>query len=218
MGFIVKKTSKKNIINENIIINPEDKRLFIAFHKGAGDLLAKLMRSIQKGPYPHCEFIVMKDGLAYSSSAQDRGVRSKDIRLMNLHDDSKWDIFEVNIEDYNLDDFYKFFDKADGYKYAYADIFLFHVLGLPIKLNPNKNICSGFVTTALDGILRTSTGKVATRMARLNELNYSLKHAYQFTPCSMFIRYARFGLLNLIDNKVVFPEPTIKTNEDGTVF
>lgn len=218
MGFIVKKMSKKNIINENIIINPEDKRLFIAFHKGAGDLLAKLMRSIQKGPYPHCEFIVMKDGLAYSSSAQDRGVRSKDIRLMNLHDDSKWDIFEVNIEDYNLDDFYKFFDKADGYKYAYADIFLFHVLGLPIKLNPNKNICSGFVTTALDGILRTSTGKVATRMARLNELNYSLKNAYQFTPCSMFIRYARFGLLNLIDNKVVFPEPTIKSTEEGTVF
>jgi hypothetical protein len=31
---------------------------------------------------------------------------------------------------------------------------------------------------------------------------------------SMFIRYARFGLLNLIDNRVVFPEPTIKTNED----
>lgn len=218
MGFIVKKMSKKNIINENIIINPEDKRLFIAFHKGAGDLLAKLMRSIQKGPYPHCEFIIMKDGLAYSSSAQDRGVRSKDIRLMNLHDDNKWDIFEVNIEDYQLDDFYKFFDKADGYKYAYADIFLFHVLGLPIKLNPNKNICSGFVTTALDGILRTSNGKVATRMAKLNELNYSLKNAYQFTPCSMFIRYARFGLLNLIDNRVVFPEPTIKTNEDGTVF
>jgi hypothetical protein len=139
MGFIVKKMSKKNIINENIIINPEDKRLFIAFHKGAGDLLAKLMRSIQKGPYPHCEFIIMKDGLAYSSSAQDRGVRSKDIRLMNLHDDNKWDIFEVNIEDYQLDDFYKFFDKAYGYKYAYADIFLlgFNFIGRPNTWNKN---------------------------------------------------------------------------------
>ncbi len=209
---------KKEIINENIIINPEDKRLFVAFHKGSGDLLAKLMRSIQKGPYPHCEFIVMKDGLSYSSSAQDKGVRSKDIRLMNLHDETKWDVFELDIENYDLTDFYEFFKRADGFKYAWADIFLFHILGLPIKLNKNKNICSGFVTTAIDGILRTSTGKVATRMARLNELNYSLKNAYQFTPCSMFIRYARFGLLNLIDNKVVFPEPPLKSTEEGTVF
>ena len=217
MGLINKK-KKKEIMNENIIINPEDTRLFLAFHKGSGDWLAKLMRSIQKGPFPHCELIIMKDGLSYSSSAQDKGVRSKDIRLMNLHDENKWDIFEMNLKDYNLDDFYMFFNKADGYTYAYADIFLFHVLGLPIKLNKNKHICSGFTTIAVDTILKTSDSSVARRMARLNELNYSLKNSYQFTPCSMFIRYARFGLLNLIDNKVVFPEPTIKTNEDGTVF
>lgn len=217
MGLLNKK-KKKEIINENIIINPDDTRLFLAFHKGSGDWLAKLMRSIQKGPFPHCEFIIMKDGLSYSSSAQDKGVRSKDIRLMNLHDENKWDIFEMNIKDYNLDEFYMFFNKADGYTYAYADIFLFHVLGLPIKLNKNKHICSGFVTTAVDTILKTSDAPVPRRMIRLNELNYSLKNSYQFTPCSMFIRYARFGLLNLIDNKVVFPEPTIKTNEDGTVF
>ena len=217
MGLINKK-KKKEIMNENIIINPEDTRLFLAFHKGSGDWLAKLMRSIQKGPFPHCELIIMKDGLSYSSSAQDKGVRSKDIRLMNLHDENKWDIFEMNLKDYNLDDFYMFFNKADGYTYAYADIFLFHVLGLPIKLNKNKHICSGFTTIAVDTILKTSDSSVARRMARLNELNYSLKNSYQFNPCNMFIRYARFGLLNLIDNKVVFPEPTIKTNEDGTVF
>lgn len=217
MGLISKK-KKKEIMNENIIINPEDTRLFLAFHKGSGDWLAKLMRSIQKGPFPHCELIIMKDGLSYSSSAQDKGVRSKDIRLMNLHDENKWDIFEMNLKDYNLDDFYMFFNKAVEYKYAYADIFLFHVLGLPIKLNKNKHICSGFVTTAVDIILKTSDSSVARRMVRLNELNYSLKNSYQFTPCSMFIRYARFGLLSLIENKKVFAEPTIKTEENTTVF
>ena len=217
MGLISKK-KKKEIMNENIIINPEDTRLFLAFHKGSGDWLAKLMRSIQKGPFPHCELIIMKDGLSYSSSAQDKGVRSKDIRLMNLHDENKWDIFEMNLKDYNLDDFYMFFNKADGYTYAYADIFLFHVLGLPIKLNKNKHVCSGFTTIAVDTILKTSDSSVARRMVRLNELNYSLKNSYQFTPCSMFIRYARFGLLSLIENKKVFAEPTIKTEENTTVF
>lgn len=217
MGLINKK-KKKEIMNENIIINPEDTRLFLAFHKGSGDWLAKLMRSIQKGPFPHCELITMKDGLSYSSSAQDKGVRSKDIRLMNLHDENKWDIFEMNLKDYNLDDFYMFFNKADGYTYAYADIFLFHVLGLPIKLNKNKHICSGFTTIAVDTILKTSDSSVARRMARLNELNYSLKNSYQFTPCSMFIRYARFGLLSLIENKKVFAEPSIKTEDSSTVF
>lgn len=217
MGLINKK-KKKEIMNENIIINPEDTRLFLAFHKGSGDWLAKLMRSIQKGPFPHCELIIMKDGLSYSSSAQDKGVRSKDIRLMNLHDENKWDIFEMNLKDYNLDDFYMFFNKADGYTYAYADIFLFHVLGLPIKLNKNKHVCSGFTTIAVDTILKTSDSSVARRMVRLNELNYSLKNSYQFTPCSMFIRYARFGLLSLIENKKVFAEPTIKTEENTTVF
>ena len=217
MGLISKK-KKKEIMNENIIINPEDTRLFLAFHKGSGDWLAKLMRSIQKGPFPHCELIIMKDGLSYSSSAQDKGVRSKDIRLMNLHDENKWDIFEMNLKDYNLDDFYMFFNKADGYTYAYADIFLFHVLGLPIKLNKNKHICSGFTTIAVDTILKTSDSSVARRMVRLNELNYSLKNSYQFTPCSMFIRYARFGLLSLIENKKVFAEPSIKTEDSSTVF
>ena len=217
MGLINKK-KKKEIMNENIIINPEDTRLFLAFHKGSGDWLAKLMRSIQKGPFPHCELIIMKDGLSYSSSAQDKGVRSKDIRLMNLHDENKWDIFEMNLKDYNLDDFYMFFNKADGYTYAYADIFLFHVLGLPIKLNKNKHVCSGFTTIAVDTILKTSDSSVARRMVRLNELNYSLKNSYQFTPCSMFIRYARFGLLSLIENKKVFAEPSIKTEDSSTVF
>ena len=217
MGLISKK-KKKEIMNENIIINPEDTRLFLAFHKGSGDWLAKLMRSIQKGPFPHCELIIMKDGLSYSSSAQDKGVRSKDIRLMNLHDENKWDIFEMNLKDYNLDDFYMFFNKADGYTYAYADIFLFHVLGLPIKLNKNKHVCSGFTTIAVDTILKTSDSSVARRMVRLNELNYSLKNSYQFTPCSMFIRYARFGLLSLIENKKVFAEPSIKTEDSSTVF
>ena len=66
--------------------------------------------------------------------------------------------------------------------------------------------------------MKPSTGHVATRMARLNELNYSLKNSYQFTPCSMFIRYSRYGLLNHIDNKTVFNEPSLKSTEEGTVF
>lgn len=44
--------------------------------------------------YSHVELII--DGVAYSSSARDGGVRSKIIK--DINDSGRWDLFEINID------------------------------------------------------------------------------------------------------------------------
>ena len=65
---------------------PGSKPHHVAFHYGT--CLFTLSR------YSHVELLI--DGVAYSSSARDGGVRSKVIK--DINDSNRWDLFEVDID------------------------------------------------------------------------------------------------------------------------
>lgn len=67
-----------------------------------------------RGLYSHCEF-VFSDGLCGSSSLVDGGVRIKRIEL----DPSKWDIFEVDIDEASVR---KWFEQHQGDPYDIAGV------------------------------------------------------------------------------------------------
>lgn len=59
-------------------------------HSGISGLFDKLVRTVTKGPYSHCE-LIFPDGIAYGSSLQDGGCRFKQI----VFDQDKWDFIEL---------------------------------------------------------------------------------------------------------------------------
>lgn len=61
----------------------------LALYKGEGQIGNAFIRWWTSSVYSHCELVV--DGVCYSSSVMDKGVRAKNIDLY----DGKWDIIEL---------------------------------------------------------------------------------------------------------------------------
>ena len=203
------KKDKQKVINTNITIDPNDKRIFIALHKGAGDFIAKLMKFEQRGPYTHSEIIVMSEGKSYSSSGRDKGVRSKDIREMNFHDDSKWDLYQITIDDtYDITPFLDFFTKHEDSKYAMSDIIFYHILRMSIKIDRNRFICSDFCNIELEKILATiSNDKRIEKLWYNKEFEYSRRNSYKYSPCNMALKFIRYNLMEYRNNNDIFLWP-----------
>ncbi len=61
----------------------------MAFYKGPGNWLDKLIRFVTGSEYSHCEIVI--DGFCWSSSLRDSGVRGKYINLQSGH----WDVIDL---------------------------------------------------------------------------------------------------------------------------
>lgn len=87
--------------------------------------------------YSHVELVI--DGLAYSSSARDGGVRRKFIP--DLNDSGRWDLFEVDID---VVEAMSVFNARKNRKYDYLGVARFV---LPFLPNSNtRDYCSEFVS------------------------------------------------------------------------
>lgn len=125
----------------------KDIRLYLVFYKGNGGSLYerlqdKMIRFFTKGPYSHCEIVVVKDNMTpvfYSSSPRDNGVRRKTMDINYDH----WDLVEVEGDlDYILDMYER--TKHTTYDLRGA---LGSVLGF--KQHPSKYFCSEWCYNAL---------------------------------------------------------------------
>ena len=61
----------------------------LAFYKAPGTLFDKLIRLATRSAYSHCEIVI--DGMCYSSSARDGGVRRAAINVDSGH----WDVIDI---------------------------------------------------------------------------------------------------------------------------
>lgn len=61
----------------------------MAFYKGPGTWLDKLIRFVTRSDYSHCEIAI--GGYCWSSSARDNGVRQRYINLQSGH----WDVIDI---------------------------------------------------------------------------------------------------------------------------
>lgn len=106
--------------------------------------------------FSHVELEI--DGVYYSSSNRDGGVRSKTIDTSNP---KKWVSFQLKN---NIDKSIclKYFETVEGQKYDWLNIFFSQIIKLNIQ-SKNKQICSEFIANCLN-----------------------LKDAYKYSPEALF--------------------------------
>ena len=97
-----------------------------------------------RGPYSHCEIAIPNPDpslvfTCYSASNRDGGVRKKVMQLPP----ERWDLIEVNIEPYKVQDF---FAKTQGAKYD-----LIGALGVVLRIRDSKKkyFCSEWSSECL---------------------------------------------------------------------
>lgn len=112
----------------------------LAMYKGKGNFYDRLIRIVTCSKYSHCELVI--DGICYSSSPRDSGVR---VKYINLTTDS-WDLFDLP-DYYNQEAALTWFIENIGKKYDWIGAV---ISILPFQMNiPNKFFCSEACATML---------------------------------------------------------------------
>lgn len=109
-------------------------------YKGKGTLEDRLIRWWTNSIYSHCELVI--DGICYSSSTRDKGVRSKVIDF----DSSKWDA--IDIDSKYAAGIFEYFEKTKGSKYAYIDLIFSQILNR-VYNTEGAEFCSEWCASAL---------------------------------------------------------------------
>lgn len=92
-----------------------------------------------RSPYSHVEVVI--DGLCYTSSLMDGGVRVKKIDLSGAH----WDLLDASW--INTDRVIEFYERTKGEPYGYLDLISQHVLRLPWHQSKGW-LCSEWIAAA----------------------------------------------------------------------
>lgn len=131
--------------------------LRVAFYKGKGQLVDKIIRIATRGTYSHCE-LLFPDGQMFSSDAWSGGVRWND----NYNLDN-WDIIEIDIPDFKLSTLEDWCTSKQNKKYDWLGVVRFIVPFL--KQDPDKWFCSELCGAGLKFIgvipVKTKTSKLS---------------------------------------------------------
>ena len=114
--------------------------------------------------FSHVELEI--DGVCYSSSNRDKGVRSKVIDTSNAQ---KWLSFDLK-KDIDKNICLNYFKSVEGQKYDWLNIFFSQIIKLNIQ-SRNKQICSEFVANCL-GLENAHKYSPESLFYKLKELNY----------------------------------------------
>lgn len=114
--------------------------VYLALYKGKGSLFNVLIRAWTGSCVSHCELVV--DGVCYSSSAMDKGVRSKVIDL----DNGNWELVPLPWAD--KEKVIEHFEATRKYKYGYIGLVLNQLLNMGRKTK-DVVFCSEWCLAAL---------------------------------------------------------------------
>ncbi len=138
----------------------------VAFYKNYKDTVYDRLISLwTKSKYTHVELIV--EGVWYSASPRDGGVRSKGITANLEH----WDCVEIALHPYDVEKIVDFFNREQGKKYDWCGIVCSQVI--PMKIHhPSKWFCSEIVSHALKlaGVRLSKDNQTYTPISLFNEL------------------------------------------------
>ncbi|WP_045158766.1 hypothetical protein [Stutzerimonas stutzeri] len=111
----------------------------LALRKDDTRLTARFIQWWTGSIYSHCELVV--DGLCYSSSAMDGGVRCKAIDL----DPDKWDVIDLPWAD--AAQIVSYFHETDHHRYGWPSLILSQFLNLNRPVN-GAQFCSEWCAAA----------------------------------------------------------------------
>lgn len=112
----------------------------LAMYKGKGRIGNALIRAWTRSIYSHCELVV--DGVCYSSSLMDGGVRSKVIDL----DSGNWDLIEL--PDHFDDLILAHFEATRGLSYGWLDLIRSQIFNSGAN-QPGADFCSEWCAAAM---------------------------------------------------------------------
>jgi len=112
----------------------------LALRKHDERLTARFIQWWTESPYSHCELVV--NGLCYSSSAMDGGVRRKAIDL----DPDKWDVFELPWAD--TAQVVAYFYETDHHRYGWLGLICSQLFNLN-RETAGAQFCSQWCGAAL---------------------------------------------------------------------
>lgn len=145
----------------------------IAFYKGKGNLVDRLIRFVTRSEYSHCEFLFdptatltgkVEARPCWSSSARDGGVRLKKMKL----DPNRWDIVPIEFE-FGSNVAKVIFEAEEGRSYDYLGIVLSQFFNLG-RHDRNRWFCSEICAHAI-GFLEPQTFSPGALKRRLEETN-----------------------------------------------
>ena len=113
----------------------------LAFYKGKGTIVDKLIRWWTKSKYSHVELVINTDW--YSISPRDSEVRCKQIHAK----EGNWDFVDLP-KTKDVEYVKKFYEQTKGAKYDWLGIFLSQLIPLGIQ-NRNRWFCSEWCAEAL---------------------------------------------------------------------
>lgn len=111
-----------------------------AMFKGKGMVGNALVRWWKRSIYSHCELVV--DGVCYSSSVMDGGVRRKQIDLKP----ENWDLIEIPWADKQA--VLKYFDQTEGQRYSWLALIASQFFAAEYD-EPKASFCSEWCAAAL---------------------------------------------------------------------
>lgn len=115
----------------------------VAFYKNYKDTIYdRLISFWTKSPHTHCELVI--EGMWYSSSPRDNGVRAKRITSHLEH----WDCIELQLHPFNVEKIVEFFKREDGKKYDWTGILFSQIIQIK-RQESSKWFCSEIVSKAL---------------------------------------------------------------------
>jgi hypothetical protein len=112
----------------------------LALYKGKGDIANAAIRLWTGSEYSHCELVV--DGMCYSSSVMDKGVRRKRIALKP----EKWDLIELPWASAGYVKAY--FTLTDHYRYGWLSLATSQLFNLNRPVG-DAQFCSEWCAQAL---------------------------------------------------------------------
>jgi len=114
--------------------------VLLALRKHDRRLTARFIQWWTGSPYSHCELVV--DGLCYSSSAMDGGVRCKAIDL----DPDKWDVIDLPWAD--TAQIVSYFHETDHHRYGWVGLICSQLFNLN-RETAGAQFCSQWCGAAL---------------------------------------------------------------------
>lgn len=112
----------------------------LALYKGKGLIGNALIRWWTGSQYSHCELVV--DGICYSSSLMDKGVRKKVIDLKP----ENWDL--VDLPSYLAPEVLEYFERTKGQKYGWLDLIRSQIFNTASD-EEGTSFCSEWCTKAI---------------------------------------------------------------------
>jgi len=121
-------------------------KIQVAFYRGEGDMVNKLVRWWTKSPYSHSE-LIMPDGLTWIGISPFKNSKLC-ARINRHHNEKEWDFVELSVDKEQIQMIQEFYNSTKNCEYDWVGMIFSQFLPFHIK-RKGKWYCSEWIAYAL---------------------------------------------------------------------